>query len=95
MYLIATDTTDPEPDPGVEPDVEVKPDLNGNSESTPQPEAEKPAATVGTARDSAVVKPAESVAPATGDSGATAAALGAAAAAAAAATVVRARRRNR
>lgn len=92
VYLIATDTTDPEPDPGVEPDVEVKPDLNGNSESTPQPEAENPAEAIGTARDSAVVKPAESVTPATGDNGAMAAAL---ATAAAAATVVGARRRNR
>lgn len=95
VYPIATDTTDPEPDPGVEPDVEVKPDLNGNSESTPQPEAENPAEAIGTARDSAVVKPAESVTPATGDNGAMAAALATAAAAAAAATVVGSRRRNR
>lgn len=95
VYLIATDTTDPEPDPGVEPDVEVKPDLNGNSESTPQPEAEKLAEAVDSARDSTVVKPAESVTPATGDSGAMTVALGAAAAAAAAASVVGARRRNR
>ena len=95
VYLIATDTTDPEPDPGVEPDMEVKPDLNGNSKSTPQPEAEKPAVAVHPARDSAVVKPAKSVTPATGDSGVMVAALGTAAAAAAAAVVVGARRRNR
>ena len=75
VYLIATDTTDPE----VKPDPEIKP------EPTPQPEAEEPAAGPAPAKAAAVVKPAETALPATGDNGAMAVALGAAGAAAAAA----------
>lgn len=85
VHLIATDTTDPEPDPDVKPS------------SASQPNAEKLATEPASNAVAAVVKPADSVTPATGDSGAMAAALGAAAAAAAtaAAAVVGARRRNR
>lgn len=109
VYLIGTDTTEPEPgpdvkpnpeikpDPEVKPETEVKPDPETKPEVTPQPEAEKPAADTTPAKVTPVVKPAETALPATGDNGAMAVALGAAGAAAAAATasVAVARRRNR
>lgn len=44
VYLIATDTTDPEPDPGAKPDPDVKPDLEIKPEFAPQSEAENPVA---------------------------------------------------
>lgn len=96
VHLIATDTTDP--DPEVKPDPEAKPDPEVKPSSAPQPNAEKPATEPASNAVAAVVKPADSVTPATGDRGAMAATLGAAAAAAAAtaaAAVVGARRRNR
>lgn len=85
VYLIATDTTDPEPDP------ETK------TEFAPQSEAENPVADSVSAKTAAVVEPAKTALPATGDSDAMAVALGAAgtAAAAAAAGVAAVRRRNR
>lgn len=97
VYLIATDTTDPEPDPGAKPDPDVKPDLEIKTEFAPQPEAENPVADSVSAKTAAVVEPAKTALPATGDSDAMAVALGAAgaAAAAAAAGVAAARRRNR
>lgn len=107
VYLIGTDTTEPDPDvkpnpeekpnPEVKPDPEVKPEPETKPEPAPQPEAEKPAADPAPAEVTPVVKPAETALPATGDNGAMAIALGAAgaAAAAAAAGVAAARRRNR
>ncbi len=91
VYLIATDTTDPEPDPDVKPDLEIK------TEFAPQSEAENPVADSVSAKTAAVVEPAKTALPATGDSDAMAVALGAAgtAAAAAAAGVAAVRRRNR
>lgn len=95
--MIATDTTDPEPDPGVKPDPDVKPDPETKTELPLQPEAQNPAANPASAKTAAVVEPAKTALPATGDSDAVAVALGAAgaAAAAAAAGVAAARRRNR
>ena len=97
VYLIATDTTDPEPDPGAKPDPDVKPDLEIKTEFAPQSEAENPVADSVSAKTAAVVEPAKTALPATGDSDAMAVALGAAgtAAAAAAAGVAAVRRRNR
>ncbi len=111
VYLIGTDTTDPEvkpepevkpdpevkPGPEVKPDPEVKPEPEGKPDPAPQPEEEKPAADPAPAKAAPVAKPAETALPATGDNGAMAIALGAAgaAAAAAAAGVTAARRRNR
>lgn len=97
VYLIATDTTDPEPDPGAKPDPDVKPDPETKTELALQPEAQNPAANPASAKTAAVVEPAKTALPATGDSDAVAVALGAAsaAAAAAAAGVAAARRRNR
>lgn len=97
VYLIATDTTDPEPDPGAKPDPDVKPDPETKTELALQPEAENPAANSASAKTAAVVESAKTALPATGDSDAMAVALGAAgtAAAAAAAGVAAARRRNR
>ena len=96
VYLIATDTTDPEPDPEVKPDSEVKPDPEVKPDVAPQPEAEKPAAEAASVSAAVVAKPADNTLPATGDNGALAVVLGAAgAAAAAAAGVGAARRRNR
>lgn len=103
VYLISTDTTEPEPGPDVKPNPEekpnpeVKPDPETKPEPAPQPEAEKAAADPAPAKVTPVVKPAETALPATGDNGAMAIALGAAgaAAAAAAAGVAAARRRNR
>lgn len=91
VYLIATDTTDPEPDPDVKPDLEIK------TEFAPQSEAENPVTDSVSAKTAAVVEPAKTALPATGDSDAMAVALGAAgtAAAAAAAGVAAVRRRNR
>lgn len=96
VYLIATDTTDPEPDPGAKPDPDVKPDLEIKTELALQPEAQNPAANPASAKTAAVVEPAKTALPATGDSDAMAVALGAAgtAAAAAAAGVAAVRRRN-
>lgn len=97
VYLIATDTTDPEPDPGAKPDQDVKPDLEIKTEFAPQSEAKNPVADSVSAKTVAVVEPAKTALPATGDSDAMAVALGAAgtAAAAAAAGVAAVRRRNR
>lgn len=97
VYLIATDTTDPEPDPGAKPDPDVKPDLEIKTEFAFQSEAENPVADSVSAKTAAVVEPAKTALPATGDSDAMAVALGAAgtAAAAAAAGVAAVRRRNR
>ena len=91
VHLIATDTTDPEPDPEVKPNPEAKPN------PTPQHEAEQPATEPVSATVSAVAKPADNTLPATGDNGALAIALGAAGAAAtaAAAGVAVARRCSR
>lgn len=96
VYLIATDTTDPEPDPGAKPDPDVKPDLEIKTEFAFQSEAENPVADSVSAKTAAVVEPAKTALPATGDSDAMAVALGAAgtAAAAAAAGVAAVRRRN-
>ena len=95
VYLIATDTT--EPDPGVKPDPDAKPDPETKAESAPQSKAENPAAYPASTKATTGAEPAKTALPATGDSGAMAVALGAAgaAAAAAAAGVVAARRRNR
>ena len=109
VYLIATDTTDPEPDPGAKPDPdvkpnpeaksdpEVKPDPETKPDPAPQPETEQPAANPAPAKAAPVAKPAENALPATGDNGAMAVALGAAGAttAAAAAGIAATRRRNR
>lgn len=97
VYLIATDTTDPEPDPGAKPDPDVKPDPETETELALQPEAQNPAANPVSAKTAAIVEPAKTALPATGDSDAVAAALGAAGAAAAAAVagVAAARRCNR
>lgn len=97
VYLIATDTTDPEPDSGAKPDPDVKPDLEIKPEFAPQSEAENPVADSVSAKTAAVVEPAKTALPATGDSDAMAVALGAsgAAAATAAVGVAAARRRNR
>ena len=97
VYLIATDTTDPEPDPGAKPDPDVKPDPETKTELAPQSEAKNPVADSVSAKTAAVVEPAKTALPATGDSDAMAVALGAAgtAAAAAAAGVAAVRRRNR
>lgn len=97
VHLISTDATDPEPDPGVKTDPDVKPDPETETELALQPEAHNPAANPASAKTAAVVEPAKTALPATGDSDAMAVALGAAgtAAAAAAAGVAAARRRNR
>lgn len=97
VYLIATDTTDPEPDPGAKPDPDVKPDPETKTELAPQSEAKNPVADSVSAKTAAVVEPAKTALPATGDSDAMAVALGAAgtAVAAAAAGVAAVRRRNR
>ena len=85
VYLIATDTTDPAPDPGAKPDPDVKPDPETKTEFAPQSEAKNPVADSVSAKTAAVVEPAKTALPATGDSDAVAVALGAAGAAAAAA----------
>ena len=103
VYLISTDTTDPEPgpdakpNPEVKPDPEVKPAPETKPDPAPQPEAEKPATDPAPAKAAPVTKPAETALPATGDNGAMAVALGAAGAttAAAAAGIAATRRRNR
>lgn len=93
VYLIATDTTDPEPDPGVKPDPDVKSDPETKAESALQSKAENPAAYPASTKATTGAEPAETALSATGDSGAMAVALGAAVAAAAG--VVAARRRSR
>lgn len=97
VYLITTDTTDPEPDPGAKTDPDVKPDPEIKTEFAPQSEAENPVADSVSPKTASVVEPAKTALPATGDSDAMAVALGAAgtAAAAAAAGVAAVRRRNR
>ena len=97
VHLIATDTTDPDPDPEVKPNPEVKPDQEIKPNPTPQPEAKKPATEPVSATVAEVAKSADKTLPATGDNGALAITLGAAgaAAAAAAAGVAVARRRSR
>lgn len=97
VYLITTDTTDPEPDPGAKTDPDVKPDPEIKTEFAPQSEAENPVADSVSPKTASVVEPAKTALPATGGSDAMAVALGAAgtAAAAAAAGVAAVRRRNR
>lgn len=97
VYLIATDTTDPEPDSGAKPEPDVKPDLEIKPEFAPQSETENPVADSVSAKTAAVVEPAKTALPATGDSDVVAVALGAAGAVAAAAVagVAAVRRRNR
>lgn len=97
VYLITTDTTDPEPDPGAKTDPDVKPDPEIKTEFAPQSEAENPVADSVSPKTASVVEPAKTALPATGDSDAMAVALGAAgtAAAAAAAGVAAVRRCNR
>lgn len=97
VYLITTDTTDPEPDPGAKTDPDVKPDPEIKTEFAPQSEAENPVADSVSPKTASVVEPAKTALPATGDSDAMAVALGAAgtAAAAAAVGVAAVRRRNR
>ena len=75
VYLIATDATDPELDPGAKPDPDVKPDLEIKPEFAPQSEAENPVADSVSAKTAAVVEPAKTALPATGDSDAMAVAL--------------------
>lgn len=97
VYLIGTDTADPEPSPDVKPDPEMKPDPETKPDPAPQPETEKPAANPAPAKAAPVAKPAETALPATGDNDAMAVALGAAGVttAAAAAGIATTRRRNR
>lgn len=95
VYLIATDATDPKPNPNVKPNPEVKPNLETKPEPTPQPKTEKPAAASSPAKTSAVVKHTETVLPATGDNDATAVVLSAAGVAIAAIGVTATRSRNR
>lgn len=97
VYLIGTDTADPEPSPDVKPDPEMKPDPETKPDPAPQPETEKPAANPVPAKAAPVAKPAETALPATGDNDAMAVALGAAGAttAAAAAGIAATKRRNR
>lgn len=97
VHLIATDTTDPDPDPEVKPNPEVKPDPEVKPNPTPQPVTEQPATEPVFATVATVAKPADNTLPATGDNGALAITLDAAgaAAAAAAAGVAVARRRSR
>lgn len=95
VYLIATDATDPKPNPDVKPNPEVKPNLETKPEPTPQPKTEKPAAASSPAKTSAVVKHTETVLPATGDNDATAVVLSAAGVAIAAIGVTATRSRNR
>lgn len=95
VYLIATDATDPKPNPDVKPNPEVNPNPETKPEPTPQPKTEKPTAASSPAKTSAVVKLTETVLPATGDNGAMAVVLSAAGVAIAAAGISATRSRNR
>lgn len=97
VHLIATDTSDPDPDPEAKPNPEVKPDQEIKPNPAPQPEAKKPATEPVSATVAEVAKSADNTLPATGDNGALAITLdvAGAAAAAAAAGVAVARRRSR
>lgn len=94
VHLIATDATDPEPNPDVKPNPGVKPNPETKPEPTPQPKTEKPAAASSPAKTPAVVKHTETVLPATGDNGATAVVLSAVGVAIAAAGISATRSRN-
>lgn len=85
VHLIATDATDPKPNPNVKPDPEVKPNPETKPEPTPQPKTEKPAAASSPAKAAAAVKPSATALPATGNNSATAVAVAVAGAAAMAA----------
>ena len=95
VYLIATDATDPKPNPDAKPNPEVKPNPETKPEPTPQPKTEKPAAASSPAKASAVVKHTETVLPATGDNDATAVVLSAVGVAITAIGVTATRSRNR
>ena len=95
VYLIATDATDPKPNPDAKPNPEVKPNPETRPEPTPQPKTEKPAAASSPAKASAVVKHTETVLPATGDNDATAVVLSAVGVAITAIGVTATRSRNR
>lgn len=95
VYLIATDATDPKPNPDVKPNPEVNPNPETKPEPTPQPKTEKPTAASSPAKTSAVAKLTETVLPATGDNGAMAVVLSAAGVAIAAIGVTATRSRNR
>lgn len=95
VYLIATDATDPKPNPDAKPNPEVKPNPETKPEPTPQPKTEKPAAASSPAKTAAVVKHTETVLPATGDNDATAIVLSAVGVAIAAVGVAATRSRNR
>ena len=95
VYLIATDATDPKPNPDVKPNPEVKPNLETKPEPTPQPKTEKPTAASSPAKTSAVVKHTETVLPATGNNDATAVVLSAVGVAITAIGVTATRSRNR
>lgn len=95
VYLIATDATDPKPNPDVKPNPEVNPNSETKPKPTPQPKTEKPTAASSPAKTSAVVKLTETVLPATGDNGAMAVVLSAAGVAIAAAGISATRSRNR
>ena len=95
VYLIATDATDPKPNPDAKPNPEVKPNPETKPEPTPQPKTEKPAAASSPAKASAVVKHTETVLPATGDNDATAVVLRAVGVAITAIGVTATRSRNR
>lgn len=95
VHLIATDTTDPKPNPNIKPNPEVKPNPETKPEPTPQPKAEKPTAVSSPAKTSAVVKHTETVLPATGDNSATTVVLSAVGVAIAAAGISATRSRNR
>ena len=95
VYLIATDVTDPKPNPDAKPNPEVKPNPETKPDPTPQPKTEKPAAASSPAKTSAVVKHTETVLPATGDNDATAVVLSAVGVAITAIGVTATRSRNR
>lgn len=76
VYLIATDATDPKPNPDVKPDPEVKPNPEVKPMSAPQSKAENPAVNPASAKAAAAVKPSATALPTTGDNGAMAVAVG-------------------
>lgn len=76
VHLIATDATDPKPNPDVKPDPEVKPNPEVKPMSAPQSKAENPAVNPASAKAAAAVKPSATALPATGDNGAMAVAVG-------------------
>lgn len=95
VHLIATDATDPKPNPDAKPNPEVKPNPETKPEPTTQPKTEKPAAASSPAKTSAVVKHAKTALPATGDNGAMTVVLSAVGVAIAAVGVAATRSRNR